>query len=191
MKIQLIKAPTKNTGMPEHDWYTPLNLIWLANYLIPHSYEVEILDGQLISLNEIKDRINADIVGVSFDILSITEFEQIISEAKRRNCHTITGGHLATALGSTLLERNIDLDAVVSFDGEDALLGFIESIRRFGKPTSSIPNLMYKTKGRLVCTNNNEVDLRQLPLPRRDVGGINIEAYIKNYQNTKKIELEF
>jgi len=192
MKIQLIKAPTQNTGMPEHAWYTPLSLIWLANYLLPHGYEVEILDGQLLDLHEILDRISAEILGISFDILSIDAFDAIVHEGKARGCLTVAGGHLATALGFSLLVGNSDLDVVIREDGEEALLGIAECLRRGRSVDASIPNLLFRRKGELLESVVREVDLKKLPLPRRDVGGIHLEDYFSNFQSTKMdIQLPF
>lgn len=186
MKLQLVKAPTLNTGMPEHDWYTPLNLIWLANYVGDHGYSVEILDGQLLGLDEILDRLDAAVVGVSFDILSIAAFDAIVREAKRRGCFTVAGGHLATALWSELLRSNLDLDAVVRFDGEEALLRLLRSLEGGQQIDDKIPNLAYRLNGEIFSGHIEEVDLCNLPLPRRHVGGINLEHYIGNYQATKR-----
>ncbi len=186
MKIQLVKAPTQNTGMPEHDWYTPLNLIWLANYLCQYDYEVEILDGQILTIEEILSRISADLVGVSFDILSIDKFDQIVYQAKSRGCFTLAGGHLATALGERLLIDNPNLDAVACYDGEEALLGVVRTVEKKKKLSKEIPNLIFRQNGTIVKTIVRDVNLSDIPLPKRDVGGIQLDDYIKNFQETKK-----
>ena len=186
MKIQLIKAPTKNTGMPEHDWYMPLSLIWLANYIFEYGYEVEILDGQLLSLGEITNRISADIVGITFDILSIDEFDVIIQEAKARGCFTVAGGHFATALGETLLKGNPNLDAIVQYDGEEGLLGIIQSLEINGRLKGSLTNTIFRQGDLVITTPIKNYDLNTLPLPRRQIGGLDIELYFKNYQSTKQ-----
>lgn len=185
MKIQLIKAPTPNTGMPEHDWYAPLNLIWLANLLILHGYEVEILDGQLMDLDQIVARLSGDVVGVSFDILSIDAFDRIVAEARSRGCFTVAGGHLATALGPVLLKNNRDLQAVILYDGDHALLETVRSIERGRALAPSIPNILFRHDERLVEGPIKDVDLLTLPTPRRDVGGIALDAYFANYQKAK------
>lgn len=185
MKIQLIKAPTKNTGMPEHDWYTPLNLIWLANYIYEYGYEVEILDGQLLSLKEILERISSDVVGISFDVLSTEEFDAIVLEAKIRGCFTVAGGHFATALGRAFLEGNLNLDAVVRYDGEEGLLGVIQSLEVNGKLNDTLNNVIYRQNGEIVQTRVSDTVLNTLPLPKRNVGGLNLEDYFCNFQSTK------
>lgn len=185
MKIQLIKAPTKNTGMPEHDWYTPLSLIWLANYISEYGYEVEILDGQLLSLKEILERISSDVVGISFDVLSTEEFDAIVLEAKTRGCFTVAGGHFATALGKSLLEGNLSLDAIVHYDGEEGLLGIIQSLEISGKLNDMLNNVIYRQNGGIIQTPVCDTDLNTLPLPRRNIGGLNLEDYFRNFQSTK------
>jgi radical SAM superfamily enzyme YgiQ (UPF0313 family) len=178
--------------MPEHNWYPPLNLIWLATYLEASGHEVEILDGQLLSLQEILDKVFAQVVGVSFDILSTREFDTIVREAKARGCYTVAGGHLATALAPSLLRRNPDLDAVVRHDGEESLLGIAQSIDSGGELGDSIPNVSLRRDGRLVQTPEREVDLESLPVPRRDAGGISLRPYFANFQRTKsELDLRF
>lgn len=192
MKIQLIKAPTRNTGMPEHDWYTPLNLIWLANYLKPYPLDVEILDGQMLSLEEIISRISGDIVAVSFDILSIFSFDRIVCEAKAKGALTLAGGHLATAIGTILLQNNPDLDVVVRYDGEEALLGIVLAMERTGELGDDIPNILFRRRGEIINTVNREINLSILPIPEREVGGINLQAYYRNFQTSKsKLKLPF
>ena len=186
MKIQLIKAPTKNTGMPEHDWYMPLSLIWLANYIFEYGYDVEILDGQLLNINEITNRISADIVGITFDVLSIDEFDTIVKEAKSRGCFTIAGGHFVTALGDTLLKGNPNLDAIVQYDGEEGLLSIIQSLETKGRLNGTMTNTIFRQDDQIFTTPIKNVNLNTLQLPKREIGGLDIEEYFKNFQTTKK-----
>lgn len=172
--------------MPEHDWYMPLNLIWLANYILQYGYDVEILDGQLMNLDEILNKIDADIVGVSFDILSLNEFKEIILTAKRKNCFTLTGGHLATAIGEELLISLPELDAIIVYDGEESLLNVIRDVETKKKLSTSINNLIFREDNQIIATKVSECDINNTPLLRRDVGGLNIEEYIANYQISKR-----
>jgi anaerobic magnesium-protoporphyrin IX monomethyl ester cyclase len=192
MKIQLVKAPPQNTGMPEHDWYPPLNLIWLANYLEPYGYDVEILDGQLLGLQKIIDSIDSELLGVSFDILSIDTFDSIVKAGKDRNCFTVAGGHLATALGISLISNNPNLDAIVRHDGEDALLGIANCISQGQVVDEKVPNILFRSADSIGESPVCEVDINILPLPKRNVGGIDLEVYFKNFQDLKsKLNLSF
>ncbi len=186
MKIQLIKTPTPNTGMPEYSWYMPLNLIWLANYIEQDGHEIEILDGQILSLDEIIKKLNADVVGISFDALCIKEFDIIIKEAKKRNIYTITGGHLATALGEILLTGNKWLDYIICYDGEEAFGKILQHLET-GKPTVNvIPNLIYRQGDKIIKNPVKEIDLNSLPIPKRTVGGLNPDVYFRNFQISKQ-----
>lgn len=184
MKIQLIKAPTINTGMPEHNWYMPLNLIWLANWIRPYYDDIEILDGQLMTLEEIISKINADVVGVSFDALSIDSFNSIIRYAKSIGAYTVTGGHLPTALSDILLKNNPYLDSIITFDGEDALLYLIQAIEDH-TCKSKVPNLIWKSGDKIIGNHQIDSNLNQLPLLERDIGGLNLEQYVNNFQTSK------
>ena len=184
MKLQLIKAPTINTGMPEHNWYMPLNLIWLANYIKPYYPDIEILDGQLLNLNEILNRIDADVIGVSFDALSIDSFDAIIKEAKKRGIFTITGGHLPTALSEILIRNNPYLDAIITYDGEESLRSLLQTLEK-KESLSKIPNLLWKSGEKIIKNPIKEVNLDCIPIPDRNIGGLNINHYIHNFQFTK------
>jgi radical SAM superfamily enzyme YgiQ (UPF0313 family) len=97
----------------------------------------------------------------------------------------VAGGHLATALARSLLAGNRDLDAVVRYDGEKALLGIGECLRRGRAIGESVANLAFRRNGEVIETPVREVDLKKLPLPRRDVAGVDLGVYFRNFQSTK------
>lgn len=176
--IQLIKAPCRETGMPEDKWYTPMNLLWLGTYLEKRGHSVEILDGQHLTVSQIVERINSPFVGVSFDIMSSGSLDKIVENAKRKGSTVIVGGQAATPLAEILLRKNLNIDFVVRYDGEEALKQIIE-----GGKIKTIPNLTYRDGKKVVSNQDVEVDLRDLPIPDR--GLIDLESYIRDFQNIK------
>ncbi len=179
VEIQLVKAPCKETGMPEDKWYTPMNLLWLGTYLKKHGHNVEVLDGQHLSTEQIKERLNAQFVAISFDILSSDSLDEIAKDAKRKGSIVILGGQAATPLAEILLENNPNFDFVVRYDGEEALRQIIG-----GKSPKEIPNITYKEGIKIISNPDLEVDLTKLPIPDRTL--IDLEIYIKDFQRIKK-----
>lgn len=83
MKIQLIYTPEDQESlMKEAKWYPPMNLMVLGTYLKEAGHDVEILDGQLLSREEISEKINSSLVGISFSCLSTNS--QLRSDIKSR-----------------------------------------------------------------------------------------------------------
>jgi len=179
--IQLVKAPCKETGMPEDRWYTPMNLLWLGTYLEEQGYKVEILDGQHLSTEQIKEKLNAPFVGISFDILSTASFEEIVEDAKRKESVVVVGGQAATPLAEVLLRKNPNIDFVVRYDGEESLRQIVEE-----RKPRIIHNLTYRRKGQIVSNPDVEVDLTTLPIPDRSL--INLEDYIQDFQRIKEAQ---
>ncbi|MBU4179977.1 MAG: B12-binding domain-containing radical SAM protein, partial [Actinobacteria bacterium] len=188
--IQLIKAPCLGTGMPEDKWYMPLNLIWIASYLEKHGYSVEILDGQHLGVEDIKNKITSKIIGISLDVLSVKSFNEIVNYARtEKGCTVVVGGQYATPLAQQILECNPSVDYVIRYDGEEAFLKLIRELETpHRRKLSNIPNLTWRDNESIRLNNIKDVNLWTLPLPKRDVGGLDIDQYIACYQRTKSRE---
>lgn len=187
--IQLIKAPCNETGMPEDKWYMPLNLLWLAAYLERYGYTTEILDGQHLNVQEIKDRINTNIIGISLDVLSVKAFNEIVQYAKNeKGCTVVAGGQYATPLAEQILKVNYSVDYVIRYDGEESLFKLVEKISKNDVHNlADISNLTWRSREGVKHNPILDVKLTELPLPRRDIGGLDIENYINCFNATKDI----
>lgn len=181
-KIQLISSPVDNGKLPlyEDGVFAPLSLIWLASYLKFHGHEVEIIDGQHCSLDEIVKKITAPIVGISFNILSTDSLDVIARETKIKGSRVVVGGQAATPLARALL-KNEDIDCVVRFDGEDALRGILE-----GKEEEQINNLVYRKDGQIIENPSSFLDLTKLPPVIWDIPGISLQHYWDTFAEVKK-----
>ncbi|NTV44368.1 MAG: radical SAM protein [Candidatus Yonathbacteria bacterium] len=183
MKIQLIHCPEKQTGMAEGAWYPPLNLLALATYIQTHNNtcHVEILDGQILSMEEIAMRISADIVGFDLMHSSVDSFDTLTKKAKRIGAITIVGGHFATHLACEILSENPFVDFVCRLGGEDALLCL-------SRQTGNLkhPNMAYRNQNNIHVPSWKDlvpVHMKCLPFPKRDIDGIDFEQYQRNYHN--------
>ncbi len=178
-KIQLINAPLSQDYIESSraGAYPPLNLLSLATYLKENNLknEIEILDGELLSCDRIIKKLNADIVGISANILSYSTAIEIAKAAKENGSSVVLGGHYPTALPRKILKNRDFIDAVVIGDGEEALLQFVEN-----KNLKTIKNLAFSKNGIITVNPTNNLVLDKLP--RLDFSFINLEPYYRNFQ---------
>lgn len=180
-KTQLISVVDDGPGLQRDRWYAPLGIVWVGNYLRAHGHQVEILDGQLLSEEEIAGRLDADVVGVSYFINSTHIADRIAKAAKARGSTVVYGGQAATPLARQILVNNSNVDFVVRFDGEVAMEMLARQVSGEGLPIESIPNLAYRDGGEIRFTRNEELNLAALPFPDRRLPGLDMEAHIEEF----------
>lgn len=181
MKVQLVNVLNKAETLAQDRWLVPLNLISLSTYLEQGGYEVEILDGTHISNKDILKRIDGDVVGINFNIFSAGEMEKVAEQAKDKGALVVLGGHASTYLSKQLLTKNKNIDAVVRYDGEEALRQIVERASAGNRNLYGISNLSYRRAGEIVEEPIQLLDLTKLPIPNRKSGGINLEDYVDNF----------
>ena len=183
MKVQLVKAPLTEDLVNVDKWYMPLDLISLANAVNDIS-DIEILDGTHLTKSEILERLNADLTGISFTTLSISNVLDIAKVAKSNGSFVIFGGQAATARPEVLFQLP-ETDAVVVYDGEAALRGLIEY--RFQR-LDKIPNLVFRRNGSLEKTAIEKPNLDSYySVLDRSVGGLRLEDYIEYFKGTNTL----
>jgi len=182
--VQLIKSPCRRKEILSDHWYTPLNLIWIANYLKTHNIESEILDGIFLNAEEIISNISSKLIGINFNVLSVDSMERIAKTAKSKGSTVIVGGQAATPLASQLLMKNRDIDAVVIGDGEEAMLQLVIRAEKSIRSFEGIPNIAYRKGNDIIFSEEIRIDLTTLPMPDRRIKGIDMEKYIDSFSDT-------
>lgn len=180
--VQLIKAVSEGKELLKDRWCVPLNLVWLGTYLKQYGHRVEILDGQILSTEEIIEKIYAPLVGISFDITSTESLDKIAKAAKEKGAAVVVGGQAATPLATQLLKNNPDIDIVVKYDGEESIEGLARNIDDPSILIKSIPNLVYRDGDVIQETTVREIDITTLHIPDRNLPGINMDLYSRNYE---------
>jgi radical SAM superfamily enzyme YgiQ (UPF0313 family) len=133
MKLQLIQPPigkfktNSRTGS-----YMPLGLVSMATYAknqIP-SLEIEILDGEMLSFEEIIAKMDAEFIGINTNTITYPIAVEIANIAKLRGSYVIFGGVYATAMAETiLLHRKEIVDSIVTGYGEKPLVDILKGNR--------------------------------------------------------------
>ena len=149
----------------------PLNLTYIASYLVDLNVEVEILDAKVknLSYKQIRRKIEKykpDIVGITvFLSLTINICYDIAKIVKTINPHCINvfGGRHPTALPDETLNVE-DVDIVVRGEGE---LTFRELIIK-GSP-ENIKGVSYKSNGKIIHNPDRELikDFDKIRYPAR------------------------
>ncbi|MBW2647013.1 MAG: radical SAM protein [Deltaproteobacteria bacterium] len=108
MKVQLIQPTTgEYRSNSRSGCYPPLGLISIATYIRQEcpSVKVEILDGELISDDEIIARLDSDIVGLNTNTVTYPQAIKIAAAAKKRGSKVVLGGVYASAIPDIILSK--------------------------------------------------------------------------------------
>ncbi len=160
-------------------WPQPLGILSIGTYIKQNNpgAEVEILDGNnVLTLDEVKHRLAADLVGISTTALNYDNAIEVAKIAKKRGAQVILGGATATPLAKEILKYFNFIDAVIKYDGETAFSKYIA-----GAPLNTIENLVYR-HGNEIKENPIKLPcLDELPVPDRDL--LEMEVYFENSKN--------
>jgi len=178
-KAQLILPPPKrpDTVITKFaKWPQPLGILSIAAYLKENNPDVavEVLDGtNVLTLDQVLQRIDADVVGLSVTGVGYEYAIEIARHAAEKGATAVLGGAAATPLAKEILEYYDFVHAVFRYDGEKAFSRYIA-----GAPLHTIPNLVYRENGAIKHNPIELPDLDKLPPPDRHF--VDMEAYFEN-----------
>jgi radical SAM superfamily enzyme YgiQ (UPF0313 family) len=156
-------------------WPQPLGILSIGTYVRQNNpgVEVEILDGNnVLTFDEVKHRLDADLVGISATAVGYDNAIEVAEVAKKRGAQVILGGATATPLAREILKYFRFIDAVIKYDGEIAFSKYIA-----GMPLNAIDNLVYR-HGNEIKENSIKLPcLDDLPVPNRNL--LDMEEYFK------------
>jgi len=174
-KVQLVFPPPKrpDTVVTKYaKWPQPLGILSIGAYLQEHNpgVEVEVLDGNnVLSLDEVINRLDADVVGISLTGVGYEYGIEVARQANEKGATVVVGGAAATPLAKEILKFYDFVDAVFRYDSEIPLSKWIA-----GEPFASIENLVYRDNGKLKENPIILPSLDSLPQPNRDL--VDMEA---------------
>jgi len=179
MKIQLVNPPVPNSisRCTRSGCFPPLDLLSLGTYLSANlpGVDVEILDGDILSLSEIAPRLDADLVGLSPKVFSYPCCLELAKIAHQRGALTVMGGAWASSLYGPILLNRPYVDVVVLGEGEKAILG-IAAKHNF----SRVPNIAYRCDDQVATTGILVTELDELP--EVDYSLVDLDIYMQNYR---------
>ncbi len=179
MKILLAKMPRYLKSYFRENSES-LALGYLASFLREHNYKVIIFDAALEYLNllqaqeklfSILDNEQIDLIG--FTISDMTYIEPTIDTIKllrKRNvkAHLTMGGHSPTFNYEEIFNLCPELDTIVRYEGESALLELANNIKN--NQVRKTPNIAFLSEGEVVVNSPLSLieNLDILPFPSRD-----------------------
>ncbi len=178
MKVQLVLPKCDNPGARLiRGWPQPLGILSIATFLRQQrpDVEIEILDGSVLSREELEQRVGADIVGLTTITRGYPHAVVLAEKAKQRGARVVLGGMYATALGTVILENRPFVDAVIRHDGEMAFTKYVN-----GVPPEEIENLVYRLPDGTIRENPIKLlDIEAFPIPDRSF--LDLTPYDENY----------
>jgi len=177
--LQLCNAPMSAGYMhsTRTGTYPPLNIATIGAFIKERdpSREVELLDGDMIGMTNLCNRIGSEVVGISCNIMTYDSALKIAESAAANGSKVVLGGPFPTSMPKTILKNRPYVDAIVSGDGEIAMHKYLK-----GEPARSIPNLCFREADSIVMNPAEVVDLETLPFP--DYMNLPLEDYFESYE---------
>lgn len=177
MNIQLVQAPNNYSETRSSGCYPPLGLLSIATYLFRQlGVKAEILDGEIMSCEEISSRLNADVIGFTVNLLNAQNSATLSRVAKGKGARVVWGGPHSTVRWRQILTNQDSVDFVVRGDGEEAFLNIVHDNIQVS------PNIAHRDR-----TN---VSLVEMPLSFYPLPDYNLlpeaERYIDNFEKQTK-----
>lgn len=180
-KLQLINPPLSPLYLESSraGAYPPTNLIALATYLHSRQLdcEIEILDGEILSSDAIKARIDGDVVGFGVNTLNYSTTLDLAEFAKNKGAKVLLGSHFPTAMASSILKNRSFVDGVVIGDGEEALYSYLK-----GTKASDISNFAYRDNREIRINKRDSLPINSLPHLNFDF--VELQPYFDNFKRS-------
>ena len=177
--VQLVNAPIKlgYTKSSRTGTYPPPGIASLAAFVhqSDSSVQIELLDGEITSTADICHELDAQVVGISCNIMTYDSALEIARAASEKGSKVILGGPFPTSMPNIILKNRPFIDAVVVGDGEVALNKYINN-----EPYEGIPNLCFRQGDGIIGNPEHIVNLEMLPYP--DYGNLRLEKYFESYE---------
>ncbi|MCG3146257.1 MAG: Anaerobic magnesium-protoporphyrin IX monomethyl ester cyclase [Gammaproteobacteria bacterium] len=173
-KIQLVNAPNNPGSGPAsaQGCFPHLGLISLGT-VIRQNYpdiELEILDGSISHLEEILQKLDADIVGISVLTTTYENGLAIAYQAKERGSLVLLGNDHASRFAQTILKYRPFVDGIFVGDHtEFPFLGLIRYLHEGKGSLEAIPGLWYRDRGEIKENSVETYAKDQLPIPDRSL----------------------
>jgi anaerobic magnesium-protoporphyrin IX monomethyl ester cyclase len=170
---------SSKTASSQINYWQPVGTLSVAAVLQRAGHEVRFINGAFLNhdqvLAEVR-RFRPDIVGLYATTFGWNKARTTAADLKnlyRRDCFIVVGGPYPIAVQDRcLIDADIDIDAVVTGEGEYTMLEIVDRLRK-GETLEGVAGVMY-WKGLRIVKNPARpliADLDALPFPARELLG--------------------
>lgn len=184
-KIQLVVAPLPESvfGVGNGGVFPAAGVQSLATYVSLNrpEKEIEILDGTILSLEQILNRLDAPVVGVSALGPTYETALPILKLAKRNGSTTLLGGHHTYFLANEIMKNRSFIDYLIR--GDNAELAFLEFIDYLDGNIYSpylVSSLVFRDGDKIIKNKIEQLNLSDIPFIDRSFTS-SPEIFTDNY----------
>ena len=183
MEIKLIQTKS-DPFLNYYKAHFPLGILSIATYLKQKHTDlnIEVINGELYSEKKLLKKTDADIIGLSCNIMNYKNAIKLAERAKENGAKVVLGGPYANYFHDLILQYRNCFDAIVIGDGEKAFTQIVE-----GKPFKKINNLVFKKDKKIIHTPREILDLDKLPYPDRNLIKKDIITKLKDFIKKERI----
>lgn len=174
--------------------YPPLGILYLSAWLKQHNIDVRVYDTTFSTYHKLIEWLDLNrppVLGIHCNLLTKYTVLKLIQFCNQNNIIAVLGGPDA----STQVEEFLDYgaDAVISGEGEEALLAVIQRLAQGGRDLKGIANVAWRdAEGKIVQNprQSSRHRLDEFPFPDRDA--IDMEKYLsawEEHHNQRSISL--
>lgn len=151
----------------------PMAFEQLAAQIEAEGLSVDVIDGLILGLD--CDALEKEFLKRDSRVFAFSIYESTVDDVfsminklrqERPNVTIILGGPYATIAAEELLNKNLNIDAIIVGDGDEAMPLLAKAVRD-KIPLDTVPNLFYRKDGIIVRTPARAVDLNILHPPKR------------------------
>ncbi|MEK6743005.1 MAG: radical SAM protein [Nitrospirota bacterium] len=170
---------SSKTASSQINYWQPVGTLSVAAVLQQAGHEIRFINGAFLDheqvLAEVR-RFRPDVVGLYATTFGWNKARMTAADLKsryRRDCFIVAGGPYPIAVQERcLVDADIDIDAVVTGEGEFTMLEIVERLTS-GRNLEGVPGVVYREGQRIVKNPARPLitDLDSLPFPARELLG--------------------
>jgi radical SAM superfamily enzyme YgiQ (UPF0313 family) len=170
---------SSKTASSQINYWQPVGTLSVAAVLQRAGHEVRFINGAFQDHEQViaeVRRFKPDMVGLYATTFGWNKAKKTAADLKnlyRRDCFIVAGGPYPIAVQDRcLVDADIDIDAVVTGEGEYTMLEIVDRLRK-GEGLKGVPGVVYREGQRIVKNPARPLisDLDALPFPARELLG--------------------
>ncbi len=167
------------TAASQINYWQPLGTLYVASSLMKAGHEVKFMNGAFMKHEEILHQLRGyqpELIGIYSTTFGWKKAVHTASEIRRGGFKTrpyiITGGPYPIAMQEKCLEDALDIDAVVTGEGEITVVKMLDTLSR-RESLEGVEGVVYRDHGKIIKNPPRPLitDVDSIPFPARELLG--------------------